>query len=114
MDCLETTTPTKRATTKPLRCWPIRILLGKANAASSDVTTEAVANDSHKACIEFVYADEVKAHLQRLEKAGETKVAKISLSQVYLKAAGAIAKSQANKAGWRVGRDVEEMKFGIK
>ncbi|MFT5301833.1 MAG: hypothetical protein ACI814_002645 [Mariniblastus sp.] len=78
-------------------------LAENGRAASFDVTTEAVANESHSACLVFVYADEVKAHLQRLEQAGETRVAEINLSQVYLKAAGATAKSQANKAGWRLG-----------
>jgi hypothetical protein len=51
----------------------------------------------------IVYADEVRAHLQRLDAAGETEVAEIDLSEAYLKQAGRVAQDQASRAGWRLG-----------
>lgn len=51
----------------------------------------------------FVYADKVRAHLQRLDAAGETEVVKIDLSETYLKQAGRVAQDQAIWAGWRLG-----------
>ena len=62
-----------------------------------------VASESHHCCKRMVYTLEIRSHLERLEDAGETEVAKIDLSEAYLKQAGNVAKNQASKAGWRLG-----------
>jgi hypothetical protein len=59
-------------------------------------------DQSHEFAKSFVYADEVRAHLQRLDAAGETEVALIDLTETYLKQAGRVAEEQAARAGWRL------------
>jgi len=68
-----------------------------------DSTTVNVWNQSHELCKKIAYADEVRAHLIRLEDGGETEIAKLHLSEPYLRTAGRIAKEQAMRAGWRLG-----------
>lgn len=69
---------------------------------------ERVAVESHRICTREVYTPEIRAHLGRLEDAGETKVAKIELTDTYLKGAGRTARDQASKAGWRLGELLKE------
>ena len=65
--------------------------------------TVAVWNQAYEICCGVTYSNEVRAHLIRLEDAGETEVAKLDLSQGYLKVAGRAALVQAARAGWRLG-----------
>ena len=73
-------------------------------------TTDAVAiwDQSYELCSDFAYADEVRAHLIRLEDAGETEVAKLDLSENYLKVAGRVARFQAARAGRRLSKVLEQ------
>ena len=62
-----------------------------------------VTSESHSLCKSMVYSQEIRLHLERLEDAGESKVAEIELTDAYLKSAGRVARDQACKAGWRLG-----------
>ncbi len=76
--------------------------LGKRGASVTDA--ESVCRGSNLCCKEFAYATEVRAHLQRLEDNGETKIVAVDLSDLYLKRAGTVAEQQASRAGWRLAK----------
>ena len=76
--------------------------LAKRGASVTDA--ESVCRGSNLCCKEFAYATEVRAHLQRLEDNGETKIVAVDLSDLYLKRAGSVAEQQASRAGWRLAK----------
>lgn len=76
--------------------------LAKRGASVTDA--ESVCRASNLCCKEFAYATEVRAHLQRLEDNGETKIVAVDLSDLYLKRAGSVAEQQASRAGWRLAK----------
>ncbi|MDA8563095.1 S1/P1 nuclease [Mariniblastus sp.] len=79
----------------------IEFAIGRESIAMTG--TIDVWKQSHELCSRFTYADEIRAHLIRLEDDGETKIAKLDLSKGYLRVAGRIAHFQATRAGWRLG-----------
>ena len=85
----------------------IKMRTGKIDSAvggDSIATTDTmeVWKQSHELCSRFVYADEIRAHLIRLEDGGETEIAKMDLSIGYLEVAGQVAHLQTTRAGWRL------------
>ena len=71
---------------------------------ASVTEVESVCRGSNWYCKNYAYASEVRAHLQRLEDDGETKIVAVDLSELYLKRAGAVAEHQASRAGWRLAK----------
>ena len=80
--------------------------LGERGASVTDV--ESVCRGSNWYCKNYAYASEVRAHLQRLEDDGETKIVAADLSELYLKRAGAVAEHQASRAGWRLANVLQD------
>jgi len=78
-------------------------LMAIGEQSLEDSATAQSWNQSHELCKTIAYADEVRAHLIRLEDDGETEIAKLHLSEPYLRTAGRIAEEQATRAGWRLG-----------
>ena len=79
-----------------------KILRSVRSDSATTTDTVAVWSQSYELCCNFTYSDEVRAHLVRLEDAGETEVAKLDLTRGYLKVAGRVALFQAARAGGRL------------
>lgn len=76
--------------------------------AADVIDAESVCLGSNWYCKNYAYASEVRAHLQRLEEDGETKIVAVDLSESYLQRAGTVAAHQASRAGWRLAKVLAE------
>ncbi|MGY8749675.1 MAG: S1/P1 nuclease [Pirellulales bacterium] len=79
-------------------------LASLCDQGASVTDAKSVCRGSSWYCKNYAYVSEVRAHLQRLEDDGETKLVAVDLSELYLKRAGAVAGHQASRAGWRLAK----------
>ncbi len=65
--------------------------------------------ESHAACRDVVYAPEVLAWLRQLPRDGGTGLPSLSLSEGYLRSAGAVAEERVVSAGYRLGAVLKQV-----
>lgn len=79
------------------------------HAAAGNLSEVEWVAESHAACRDVVYATEVLGWLRQLPRDGRTGLPSLSLSESYLKSAGAVAEERVVSAGYRLGAVLKQV-----
>ena len=101
--------PLREARNRALKLMSHSELRNLGTAAGRQLHEDVWLEESHSACRDAVYTPEVMAHLRSLPRREMPQLPPLSLTEDYLKTAGAVAERRVVQAGYRLGAILQEV-----